>query len=71
MNMISYPNFRSDKERRAYEHFCKAHVTCSFKGNIPYIIPTVTAIGTIYDVYCPVCHEKEDITDYGKNRYYE
>jgi hypothetical protein len=37
-------------------------VTC---GAEPVVEYHGTGIGTAIDVECPVCHEREDVTDYG------
>lgn len=66
---LSYGEFNSEKELNAYKEFCKVHEQCRLTrkidgGRYPYIIPTGTGIGTHYDVVCPVCGQKQGITDY-------
>lgn len=65
---LSYGSFTYEEEKQRYDEFCKEHVECrrnsriSF-GRIPYVIATGTGIGVGYDVVCPVCGAKKDITE--------
>lgn len=66
--VLSYGQFSSLKEKKAYEEFEKKHMhdrlTSKYNGGRgPYLIPTGTGIGTILKVKCPICGEEEDITD--------
>lgn len=65
---LSYGEFSSQKERDAYKDFEKRHMhdrmTSKYNGGrAPYLIPTGVGIGTHLEVVCPICGEKEDITD--------
>lgn len=65
---LSYGEFASEKERKAYNQFEKEHIhdrqTSKYNGGrAPYLIPTRTGIGTILNVVCPICGESKDITD--------
>lgn len=65
---MSYGQFASKKEKDAYDDFERRHMherlTMKIQGGkAPYLIPTGTGIGTHLEVVCPICGEKEDITD--------
>ena len=65
---LSYGEFSSQKEKDAYKDFEKRHMhdrmTSKYNGGrAPYLIPTGVGIGTHLEVVCPICGEKEDITD--------
>lgn len=65
---MSYGQFASQKEKDAYDDFERRHMherlTMKIQGGkAPYLIPTGTGIGTHLEVVCPICGEKEDITD--------
>ena len=65
---MSYGEFASQKEKDRYDEFEKKHMhqrlTMKIQGGMaPYLIPTGTGIGTHLEVVCPICGEKEDITD--------
>lgn len=65
---LSYGQFASQKEKDRYEDFERRHMheraTLKIQsGKKPYLIPTGCGIGTILEVVCPICGEKEDITD--------
>lgn len=65
---LSYGSFSSQKEKDAYNDFEQRHIherltMKSQSGKAPYLIPTGTGIGTHLEVVCPICGEKEDITD--------
>lgn len=65
---MSYGEFASQKEKDAYNAFEQRHMhqrlTMKIQGGkAPYLIPTGTGIGTHLEVVCPICGEKEDITD--------
>ena len=67
---MSYGEFSSQKEKDAYNDFeqCHMHDRLTSKANggrAPYLIPTGVGIGTQLTVVCPICGEKEDITDIG------
>ena len=65
---MSYGEFSSQKEKDAYEDFAKRHMherlTSKIQGGkAPYLIPTGVGIGIHLEVVCPICGEREDITD--------
>ena len=65
---MSYGEFSSQKEKDAYKDFERRHMherlTMKIQGGkCPYLIPTGTGIGTHLEVVCPICGEKENITD--------
>lgn len=65
---MSYGEFSSQKEKNAYEDFERRHMherlTMKIQGGkCPYLIPTGTGVGTHLEVVCPICGEKENITD--------
>lgn len=65
---LSYGEFTSQKEKDAYNDFEQRHMhdrltSRANGGKAPYLIPTGTGIGTHLEVVCPICGEKEDITD--------
>ena len=65
---LSYGEFASQKEKDAYNDFEQRHMherlTMKIQGGkAPYLIPTGTGIGTHLEVVCPICGEKENITD--------
>lgn len=65
---LSYGEFSSQKEKDAYLDFEQRHMherltMKSQGGKAPYLIPTGTGIGTYLEVVCPICGEKENITD--------
>ena len=65
---LSYGQFSSEKELKAFNAFVKKHTNCMTKhkgdgGKVPYVIPYGTGIGTCVTVVCPVCGEKKEITD--------
>ena len=65
---LSYGQFSSEKELKAFKAFSKKHAKCraNFKadnGRAPYIIPDGTGLGTCVTAVCPVCGEKKEITD--------
>ena len=65
---LSYGEFATQKEKDAYDDFERRHMheRATMKaqgGKCPYLIPTGTGIGTHLVVVCPICGEKEDITD--------
>ena len=65
---MSYGEFASEKEKQAYWDFEKRHIhdrqtSRENSGKMPYLIPTGTGDGTILYVVCPICGEKENITD--------
>ena len=65
---FSYGEFASQKEKNAYNDFEQRHMhdrltSRANGGKAPYLIPTGTGIGTHLEVVCPICGEKEDITD--------
>lgn len=67
---LSYGEFSSQKEKEAYKDFEQRHMherlTSKIQGGkAPYLIPTGVGIGTHLEVVCPICGEKEDITDIG------
>ena len=67
---MSYGQFSSQKEKDAYDDFEQRHMherltMKSQGGKAPYLIPTGTGIGIHLEVVCPICGEKEDITDIG------
>ena len=67
---LSYGEFASQKEKDAYKDFEQRHMhdrlTSKYNGGrAPYLIPTGTGIGINLQVACPICGEKEDITDTG------
>ena len=62
--------FSTSKEQENYKQFVKKHELCRLKnkysgGRWPYLIPVGTGLGTSLTVICPICGEKEDITDIG------
>lgn len=66
---LSFGQFNSQTELDEYINFCKKHTKCreAFRineGQMPYVIPTRTAVGWAFDVVCPICNEKKNITDY-------
>ena len=66
---LAYLIFNSEKEQNAFKEFEQKHKSCRTtnrinSGKMPYIIPYGTGFGTAYTVICPVCGEKQDITDY-------
>ena len=66
---LVYLRFNSYKERDAYHAFEQKHKECRGTsringGKMPYLIPYGTGVGTAYTAICPICGEKEDITDY-------
>jgi len=65
---MSYGEFSSQKEKDAYKDFERRHMherlTMKIQsGKCPYLIPTGVGIGTHLEVVCPICGEKENITD--------
>ena len=65
---LSYGQFSSEKELKAFNAFSKKHEKCRAKfradnGRAPYIIPYGTGLGTCVTAVCPVCGEKKEITD--------
>ena len=65
---MSYGEFATEKEKQAYKDFEQRHMherltSKSKGGKAPYLIPTGTGIGTYLEVVCPICGEKENITD--------
>lgn len=65
---LSYGQFSSKKEKKAYEDFELRHMhnrlySRAIDGRVPYLIPTGTGVGTILHVKCPLCGVEEDITD--------
>jgi regulator of replication initiation timing len=65
---LSYGEFSSAKEKNAYFDFENRHMhdrltSRANGGRTPYLIPTGTGIGTLLTVVCPICGEKENITD--------
>ncbi len=65
---LSYGEFASKKELKAFKAFEKKHMhqraTSKIQsGEAPYIVPHGTGIGTCFTVVCPICGEKKDITD--------
>ena len=65
---MSYGEFSSQKEKDAYKDFERRHMherlTMKIQsGKYPYLIPTGVGIGTHLEVVCPICGEKENITD--------
>lgn len=59
----------SPKEEEAYQNFIhkhyKLHNDGKYKNSSGIIVHmTGTGVGTCYELECPVCHEKENITDY-------
>ena len=67
---LSYGRFASQKEKDAYNDFEHRHMherqyLKIQSGKAPYLIPTGTGIGTYLEVVCPICGEKENITDMG------
>ena len=65
---LSYGQFSSEKESKAFESFYKEHEKCRLNskadaGRLPYVIPYGTGIGTCVTAVCPVCGEKREITD--------
>ena len=66
---LSYGKFASQKEKDAYDDFSRRHMHQSMElkiqsGKCPFLIPTGTGIGTNLVVVCPICGEKENITDF-------
>lgn len=66
---LVYLRFNSYKERDAYRAFQEKHSVCRRTNRInsekmAYLIPYGTGIGTALTVICPICGEKQDITDY-------
>lgn len=66
---LSYGEFASQKEKDAYKDFEQRHmherqIMKIQGGRAPYLIPTGTGIGTHLEVVCPICGEKENITDW-------
>ena len=66
---LSYGAFASQKEKDAYDDFSRRHMHQSMElkiqsGKYPFLIPTGTGIGTNLVVVCPICGEKENITDF-------
>ena len=72
---LVYGKFDSQKEKHAYEAFCKKHrhpeqmkgqeMVAIPVAKIPYVIEKPTSVGTMKQVVCPICGEKKDITDIG------
>ena len=65
---LSYGEFASEKELKAYEQFEEEHmhdrlISKYNGGRAPYLVPTGTGIGTLLKVVCPICGESKDITD--------
>ena len=65
---LSYGEFASQKEKNAYLDFERRHMherqyLKIQGGKAPYLIPTGTGIGTLLEVVCPICGEKENIKD--------
>lgn len=65
---MSYGFFSSQKEKDAYKDFEQRHMherltMKSQGGKAPYLIPTGVGVGTHLEVVCPICGEKENITD--------
>lgn len=65
---LSYGEFASKKELKAFKAFEKKHMhqraTSKIQsGEAPYIVPHGTGVGTCFTVVCPICGEKKDITD--------
>lgn len=64
----SYMRF-SPKEEEAYQKFIhkhyKLHNDGKYKNSSGITVHmTGTGVGTCYELECPICHEKENITDY-------
>ena len=64
----SFGEFSSLKEKEMYCEFSKQHEhnRKNLKiqsGKVPYIIQTYTGVGICKEVVCPICGEKQDITD--------
>ena len=62
--------FSTSKEQEDYKKFVEKHKPCqktsrANSGRWPYLIPVGTGLGTSLTVVCPICGEKEDITDIG------
>jgi len=65
---MSYGEFASEKEKKAFEVFSQAHIhdrkTSKVNGGkAHYIIPYGTGLGCCKTVVCQICGEKKDITD--------
>lgn len=65
---LSYGEFESKKELKAFKAFEKKHMhqraTSKIQsGEAPYIVPHGTGVGTCFTVVCPICGKKKDITD--------
>ena len=65
---LSYGEFATQKEKDAYDDFEQRHMHQLMEskaqgGKAPYLIPTGTGIGTHLVVVCPICGERENITD--------
>lgn len=54
----------SEKEAEAYHSFWQKHFTMHGKSQGMMLHMTGTGIGTAYEVICPICNAKENITDY-------
>lgn len=66
---LSFGHFNSESELNKFTEFNNKHSACrkTYKinlGKVPYIIPTLTELGWAFDVICPICGEKKNITDY-------
>lgn len=67
---MSYLEFHSEKEKEMYDNFVERHsaerLTMKINGGkVPYLIPYYNGIGRSLTVVCPICGQKEDITDIG------
>lgn len=67
---MSYLEFHSEKEKEMYYNFVERHNAERFtmkinEGKVPYLIPYYNGIGRSLTVVCPICGQKEDITDIG------
>ena len=65
---MSYGEFSSQKEKDAYKDFSQRHMhdRMEYKmqhSKVPYLIPHPVGVGISLEVVCPICGEKEDITD--------
>lgn len=54
----------SEKEAKAYHNFWQKHFNMHGKSQGMMLHITGTGVGTAYEVICPICNSKENITDY-------
>lgn len=53
----------SKAEAKSYGAFVKEHYNLHGKDSGTILHISGTGIGMVYEVECPICHKKEDITD--------